>query len=276
MSSSSSYYRGKNEAKKGVNNTQKLVYIPMECRCGMRAEIKIVEVNPDTRGELYYSCCKPVRERCGVYLWGGQALETSGRHPDCHKFRVKPLALEEEMRILFGSNTATREGSYAPNSGVMPRTRERPPVVDVDNIDDLLDDDATQELAHPTKVQKQVAVDGSATKKGKGKKGTVTSRLEACMQQICDSTDSASSPSVQRAAAEIPTMKECTNKLSELREFNKDAELWAQGFNLFKDSKIRAMFMSCPDNLRMYHFITQELNRAQTTELAKTWFAPAL
>ncbi|XP_058217503.1 uncharacterized protein LOC131328594 [Rhododendron vialii] len=144
------------------------------------------------------------------------------RHPDCYKFKLKPLTLEEEMRILFGSNT------------------------------------------------KQVAVDGFATKKGKGKKGTVTSRLEACMQQICDSTDSASSPSVQRVAAEIPTMKECANKLSELREFNEDAELWAQGFNLFKNSKIRAIFMSCPDDLRMYHFITQELNRAQTAELAKT------
>ncbi|KAI8535961.1 hypothetical protein RHMOL_Rhmol10G0217300 [Rhododendron molle] len=115
MSSSSSYYKG----KKGVNNTPKLVYIPMECRCGTRAEIKIVE-----------------------------------RHPDCHKFRLKPLALEEEMRILFGSNTPAGEGSYAPNSGVMPSTRERPPVVDVDNIDELLDDDATQELVHPTKVQK--------------------------------------------------------------------------------------------------------------------------
>ncbi|KAG5561379.1 hypothetical protein RHGRI_004417 [Rhododendron griersonianum] len=157
----------------------------------------------------------------------------------------------------------------------MPRTRERPSVVDVDNIDELLDDDATQELVHPTKVQKQVAIEGSCTKKGKGKKGTVTSRLEVCMQQICDSTDSASSPSVQHAVAEIPTMKECANKLSELREFNEDAELWAQGFNLFKDSKIRAMFMSCPDDLRMYHFITQELNRARTVELAKTWFAPA-
>ncbi|XP_058182451.1 uncharacterized protein LOC131300567 [Rhododendron vialii] len=67
MSSSSSYYKGKNEVKKGVNNTQKLVYIPMECRCGMRAEIKIVEVNPDTRGELYYSCYKPVREMCGFF-----------------------------------------------------------------------------------------------------------------------------------------------------------------------------------------------------------------
>ncbi|KAI8525063.1 hypothetical protein RHMOL_Rhmol13G0199100 [Rhododendron molle] len=197
------------------------------------------------------------------------------RHPDCHKFRGKPLALEEEMRILFGSNTATGEGSYAPNSGVMPRTRERQPVVDVDNIDELLDDDATQELVHPTKVQKQVGIEGSGTKKGKGKKGTVTSRLEACMQQICDSTDTDSSPSVQRAATDIPTMKECANKLSELREFSEDAELWAQGFNLFKDSKIRAMFMACPDDLRMYHFITQELNRARTAELAKTWFAPA-
>ncbi|KAI8560269.1 hypothetical protein RHMOL_Rhmol04G0242500 [Rhododendron molle] len=231
MSSSSSYYRDKNEAKKGVNNTPKLMYIPMECRCGMKAEIQIV--------------------------------------------KLKPLALEEEMRILFGSNKATGEGSYAPNSRVMPRTREQPPVVDVDNIDDLLDDDATQGLVHPAKVQKQVAVDGSATKKGKENKGTVTSRLEACMQQIWDSTDSASSPYIQRAAAEIPTMKECANKLSELCEFNEDAELWAQGFNHFKDSKIQAMFMSCPDDLRMYHFITQELNRARIAELAKTWFALA-
>ncbi|KAI8539153.1 hypothetical protein RHMOL_Rhmol09G0159400 [Rhododendron molle] len=70
-------------------------------------------------------------------------------------------------------------------------------------------------------------------------------------------------------------MKECADKLSELREFSEDAELWAQGFNLFKDSKIRAMFMACPDDLRMYHFITQELNRARIAELAKTWFAPA-
>ncbi|KAI8573947.1 hypothetical protein RHMOL_Rhmol01G0315800 [Rhododendron molle] len=203
MSSSNSYYKEKKEAKKGVNNTPKLVYMPMEFRCGIRAEIKIVE-----------------------------------RYPDCHKFRLKPLALEEEMRILFESNTATGEGAYAPNSGVMPRTRERPPVVDMDNINELLDDDATQELVHPRKVQKQVVVEGSGIKKGKEKKGTVTSRLEACMQQICDSTDTDSSPSVQRAVAEIPTMKEYTDKSSEFREFSEDAELWAQGFNLFKDSKI--------------------------------------
>ncbi|KAI8547692.1 hypothetical protein RHMOL_Rhmol07G0216000 [Rhododendron molle] len=206
MSSSSSYYRGKNEAKKGVNNTLKLMYIPMDCRCGMRAEIKIVEVNPDTMGELYYSCCESGLGRdpdTGAITASDERWELKlMRHPDCHKFRVKPLALEDEMRILFGSNTATGEGSYAPNSGVMPRTRERPPVVDVDDIDELLDDDATQELVHPTKVQKQ-------------------GLLKAL-----------------RAVAENPTMKECANKLSELREFNEDAELWAQAFNLFKDSKI--------------------------------------
>ncbi|KAH7852781.1 hypothetical protein Vadar_029129 [Vaccinium darrowii] len=28
------------------------------------------------------------------------------RYPDCAKFREKPLPLEDEMRILFGSNTA--------------------------------------------------------------------------------------------------------------------------------------------------------------------------
>ncbi|KAF7132359.1 hypothetical protein RHSIM_Rhsim09G0041300 [Rhododendron simsii] len=199
-------------------------------------------------------------------LWQNLVLGESGLSRDPNTGAITASDEWWELKLM--------EGSYAPNSGVMPRTREQPPVVDVDNIDELLDDDATQELVHPTKVQKQVAIEGSGTKKGKGKKGTVTSRLEACMQQICDSTDSASSPSVQRAVAKIPTMKECANKLSELREFNEDPELWAQAFNLFKDSKIRAMFMSCPDDLRMYYFITQELNRARTAELAKTWFAP--
>ncbi|KAI8538058.1 hypothetical protein RHMOL_Rhmol09G0071900 [Rhododendron molle] len=90
----------------------------------------------------------------GAVIYKANTCELKARHPDCHKFRLKPLAFEEEMRILFGSNTATGEGSYAPNSGVMPRTWERPPVVEVDNIDELLDDDATQELVHPTKVQK--------------------------------------------------------------------------------------------------------------------------
>ncbi|KAI8531270.1 hypothetical protein RHMOL_Rhmol11G0123400 [Rhododendron molle] len=354
MSSSYSYYRGKNEAKQGVNNTPKLVYIPMECHCGMRTEIKIVEwrhvfdsnwciegQNPPNVGskaiwdkdarECFILVCveelgganyksgtqltkvgwtnvvtkfnermgkdwkkEQLKNQWGVLkkewqLWQNLVLGESGlgRDPDTGpmtasdewwelKLMLKPSELEEEMRILFESNTAIGEGSYAPNSGVMARTREGPLVVDVDNIDELLDDDATQELVHPTKVQKQVAVDGSATKKAKGKKGTVTSRLEACMQQRCDSSDSASSPFVQRAVAEIPIMKECTNKLSELREFNEDAEFWAQGFNLFKDSKIRAMFMSCLNNLRIYHFITQELNRTRTFELAKTWFASTL
>ncbi|KAG5539960.1 hypothetical protein RHGRI_020257 [Rhododendron griersonianum] len=249
MSSSRSYYRGKNEAKKGVNNTSKLVYIPMECRCGMGAEIKIVEVNPDTKGELYYSCCKPVRDRCGFFKWclpvGWPSIGNIGGWVSNEPTRASATTNSDDVAA---HERATGEGAYAPNSGVMPTTREQPPVLDVDNIDELLDDDTTQELVHPTKVQKQVAVDGSGTKKGKGLR--------------------------PRAASEIPTMKECANKLSELCEFNEDAELWAQGFNLFKDSKIRAMFMSCPDDLRMYHFITQESNRARTAELAKTWFAP--
>ncbi|KAI8568707.1 hypothetical protein RHMOL_Rhmol02G0221400 [Rhododendron molle] len=81
-------------------------------------------------------------------------------------------------------------------------------------------------------------------------------------------------PSAKYTAIVIPTIKDCTNKLSELPKFNDNPKLWAQGFNLFKDSKIEAMFMSCPDNLRMYHFITQELQRAETVDLSKIWFAP--
>ncbi|KAH7839158.1 hypothetical protein Vadar_000539 [Vaccinium darrowii] len=103
--------------------------------------------------------------------------------------------------------------------------------------------------------------------------GSATSRLKACLQQICDSTDSASSPSVQLAAIEI---KECAEKLNELPEFNEDPALWAQAYSILGGAKQRAMFMACPDNLKKYHWISQELNRVQIVELgASNWFAPA-
>ncbi|KAF7127248.1 hypothetical protein RHSIM_Rhsim11G0045400 [Rhododendron simsii] len=133
------------------------------------------------------------------------------RHPECIKFREKPLPLEEEMRILFGSNTATNEHMHTPSSGLVPAAlKERTINLEVGDIDALLDNDAeVPELVHPLEdVSKKRRVDGSAMKKGKGKKGTMGSRLEACMQQICDSTDSASSPSsVHRSAPDIPTIK---------------------------------------------------------------------
>jgi len=182
------------------------------------------------------------------------------RYPECAKFREKPLPLKDEMRILFESNTATGEHKYTPSSGFLPGVRNSP-IVDCDNIDALL--------------QKRRRVDSSATKKAKGKKGSATSRLEACLQQICDSTDSASSPFVQRAAVDIPTLKECADKLSELPEFNEDPALWAQAYNLFGGAKHRAMFLACPDDLKKYHWITQELNRVRRAELSTTWFAPA-
>ncbi|KAI8524859.1 hypothetical protein RHMOL_Rhmol13G0182200 [Rhododendron molle] len=107
------------------------------------------------------------------------------RHPECIKFREKPLPLEAEIRILFGSNTATGEHMHTPSSGSFPAApKEHTINLEVDNIDALLDDDVeVQELVHPLEdVSKKRRVDGSATKKGKGKKGTMGSRLEACMQ----------------------------------------------------------------------------------------------
>ncbi|KAI8572004.1 hypothetical protein RHMOL_Rhmol01G0165000 [Rhododendron molle] len=126
-------------------------------------------------------------------------------------------------------------------------------------------------------VSKKRRVDGSATKKGKGKKGTIGSRLEACMQQICDSNDSASSPSsVHRAAPDISMIKECSEKLSQLLEFDADPTLWAKAHNLFRDARTRMLFMTCPDEIRGYHFITQELQRVEIAELQKmcggNWF----
>ncbi|KAH7861950.1 hypothetical protein Vadar_032968 [Vaccinium darrowii] len=180
-------------------------------------------------------------------------------HPECAKFREKPLPLEDEMRILFESNTATGEHKYTPSSGILPGVRNSP-LVDCDNIDALLDnDDEILELVHPTESQKKRRMDSSATKKAKGKKGSAMSRLEACLQQICDSTDSASSPFVRRAAVDIPTLKECADKLSELPEFNEDPALWAQAYNLFGGAKHRAMFMACPDDLKKYHWITPRI-----------------
>ncbi|XP_058211720.1 uncharacterized protein LOC131323900 [Rhododendron vialii] len=174
-------------------------------------------------------------------------------HPECIKFKEKPLPLEEEMRILFGSNTATGEHMHTPSSGSVPAApKERTINLEVDNIDALLDDDVeVQELMHALEnVSKKRRVDGSATKKGKGKKGTMGSRLEACMQQICDSTDSASSPSsVHRAAPNIPTIKECSEKLSLLPEFDTDPTLWAKAHNLFRDAMTQTLFMTCPDEL---------------------------
>ncbi|KAF7143512.1 hypothetical protein RHSIM_Rhsim05G0157800 [Rhododendron simsii] len=202
------------------------------------------------------------------------------RHPDCIKFREKPLPLEEEMRILFGSNTATGEHMHTPSSGSIPAApKQRTINLEVDDIDALLDnDDEVQELVHPLEdVSKKRRADGSATKKGKGKKGTMGSRLEACMQQICDSNDSASSPSsVHRAAPDIPTIKECGDKLLLLPEFDTDPTLWAKAHNLFRDARTRTLFMTCPDEIRRYHFITQELQRVETAELQKmggnNWF----
>ncbi|KAG5536136.1 hypothetical protein RHGRI_023802 [Rhododendron griersonianum] len=203
------------------------------------------------------------------------------RHPECIKFREHPLPLEEEMRILFGSNTATGEHMHTPSAGSVPAApKERTINLEVDDIDALLDNDAeVQELVHPLEddVSKKRRVDGSATKKGKGRKGTMGSRLEACMQQICDSTDSASSPSsVHRAAPDIPTIKECSEKLILLPEFDTDPTLWAKAHNLFRDARTRTLFMTCPDEIRMYHFITQELQRVEAAELQKmgggNWF----
>ncbi|KAG5540922.1 hypothetical protein RHGRI_020975 [Rhododendron griersonianum] len=203
------------------------------------------------------------------------------RHPECIKFRENPLPLEEEMLILFGSNTAAGEHMHTPSAGSVPAApKERTINLEVDNIDALLDNDAeVQELVHPLEddVSKKRRVDGSATKKGKGKKGTMGSRLEACMQQICDSTDSASSPSsVHRDAPDIPTIKECSEKLTLLPEFDTDPTLWAKAHNLFKDARMRTLFMTCPDEIRMYHFITQELQRVEAAELQKmgggNWF----
>lgn len=69
MLSRSNYYRAENEADKGITNTPKLVYKPRECRCGMKAEIKIVESKKVSKGELYFICPKPYTERCGLFNW---------------------------------------------------------------------------------------------------------------------------------------------------------------------------------------------------------------
>ncbi|KAH7862309.1 hypothetical protein Vadar_002792 [Vaccinium darrowii] len=79
--------------------------------------------------------------------------------------------------------------------------------------------------------------------------GSATSRLEACLQQIVDSTDSASSPSVQRSV-EIPTLKEAADALNDLPEFKDDSDLWAQAFNILGGPRQRALFMACPDQMK--------------------------
>ncbi|KAI8549174.1 hypothetical protein RHMOL_Rhmol06G0005900 [Rhododendron molle] len=151
--------------------------------------------------------------------------------------------------------------------------------MEVDDIDALLDNDAeVQELVHPLQdLSKKRRVDGTAMNKAKGKKGSMGSRLEACMQQIYDSTDSASSPSsVHQAAPDIPTIKECSEKLLLLPEFDTDPTLWAKAHNLFRDARTQTLFMTCPDEIRRYHFITQELQRVEAAELQKmggsNWF----
>ncbi|KAH7867460.1 hypothetical protein Vadar_033792 [Vaccinium darrowii] len=151
------------------------------------------------------------------------------RHPDCAKFRYKPLPLEDEMRILFGSNTATGEHKYTPSSGFLPAAPgvRVTPNIDPENVDALLeDDDEIQELVHPTESLKKRHANNLVGKKtiAKGKKGSATSRLEACLQQIVDLTDSASSPSVQRSV-DIPTLKEAVDALNELPKFKDDSDL---------------------------------------------------
>ncbi|KAG5541369.1 hypothetical protein RHGRI_021264 [Rhododendron griersonianum] len=175
MSSSSSYYRAESETKKGVTNTPKFLYKPRDCYCGTMAEIKVVEKSEKLKGELYFICRKKRAARCGFFDWclplewtssnkiGGWgstkytnvcasnvcatkviddvvALEKE-RHPECIKFKEKPLPLEEEMRILFGSNTATGEHMHTPSSGSVPAaSKEHTIYLEVDNIDALLDD----------------------------------------------------------------------------------------------------------------------------------------
>ncbi|KAH7863280.1 hypothetical protein Vadar_015648 [Vaccinium darrowii] len=290
LSRNSYYYQAENEADKGITSTLKLVYKPRVCRCGMGAEIKIVESEKASKVELYFRCPKPHRERCGFFNWclpegwsnignsgvcsatiphnispsnvsddagplqrevmnlrrqleyskmltkgllvclilaklvitgdmsssqtaaskgknpssvgmkaqwdqlskeclihacleelGGAAYKTGTvltkvgwvnvvkkfneqtgetglgrdpdkgaiaasddwwdlklmRHPDCAKFREKPLPLEDEMRILFGSNTATGEHKYTPSSGFLPAAPgvKMTPNIDPENID---------------------------------------------------------------------------------------------------------------------------------------------
>ncbi|KAI8542993.1 hypothetical protein RHMOL_Rhmol08G0184000 [Rhododendron molle] len=96
------------------------------------------------------------------------------------------------------------------------------------------------------------------------------------MQQICDSNDSASSPSIHRFAPDIPTIKECSENLSKLLELAIDPTLWAKPHNLLRDARTRTLFMTCLDEIRRYHFITQELQRVEMAELQKmgggNWF----
>ncbi|KAI8524858.1 hypothetical protein RHMOL_Rhmol13G0182100 [Rhododendron molle] len=69
MSSSSSYYRAKSETKKGVINTPKPLYKPIDCYCGTRVEIKVVEKSEKSKGELYFICRKERAARCGFFDW---------------------------------------------------------------------------------------------------------------------------------------------------------------------------------------------------------------
>ncbi|KAH7852527.1 hypothetical protein Vadar_026004 [Vaccinium darrowii] len=70
MSSRNSYYyQAENEANKGITSTPKLVYKPRVCRCGLGAEIKIIESKKASKGKLYFRCPKPHRERCGFFNW---------------------------------------------------------------------------------------------------------------------------------------------------------------------------------------------------------------
>ena len=69
LSRNSYYYQAENEADKSITNTPKLMYKPRVCRCGMGAEIKIVESEKASKGELYFRCPKSHRERCGFFNW---------------------------------------------------------------------------------------------------------------------------------------------------------------------------------------------------------------
>ncbi|KAH7836096.1 hypothetical protein Vadar_032659 [Vaccinium darrowii] len=198
-------------------------------------------------------------DECGI-----PNVPSFGRSP-CH-WRKKCAFFSQATQLLGSIGTPQ-------SSGLLPGVRNTPPV-DCDNIDELLeDDDEIQELVHPTESQKKRRAETSSGKKGKGKKGSATSRLEACLQQICD-TDSASSPSIQRVV-EAPTLKECADALNELPEFKDDYELWARGYNVFQSPKQRAMFMSCDHPMKKYYWLTHEMNRVQRAELGNSsWFAP--
>ena len=105
MASSSSYVYAGNNA-----DSFDLRYESMKCHCNIKASIKIVGPNKDSRGKLYYTC---ERRNCNFFAWC-KPVAVSGLPTPLPNVSVKneleaSIALATQMQQSIEQNVAIQK-----------------------------------------------------------------------------------------------------------------------------------------------------------------------